>query len=52
MHTRWFEEFTVGDTLISKMEVLETRPSRSRSDRGSVHFGITVANQEDVTVLT
>ena len=49
---RWLAPVRPGDTLVSVIEVLEARPSRSKQDRGSVRFGVTVGNQDGVTVLT
>ena len=49
---RWLAPVKPGDTLISVIEVLEARPSRSKPDRGNVRFGIAAGNQDGVTVLT
>jgi len=40
-----------GDALRLRVECLETRPSRSKPDRGIVRFDFTVTNQDGVTVL-
>lgn len=49
---RWIAPVRPGDTIRTIVEVLETRPSRSRPDRGSVRLGFTVLNQNGETVLT
>jgi acyl dehydratase len=49
---RWTGPVRPGDTIRTIVEVLETRESRSRPDRGSVRLGFTVVNQRDETVLT
>lgn len=49
---RWLAPVRPGDTLMSVVEVLEVRESRSRVDRGTVRFGFTVENQRAETVLT
>ena len=49
---RWLAPVRPGDTLRSVVEVLETRGSRSRADRGTVRFGFTVENQHGERVLT
>jgi acyl dehydratase len=41
-----------GDSLKATAEVLQTRPSRSRSDRGFMDVQVTTTNQRDETVLT
>lgn len=49
---RWVAPVRPGDTIRTIVEVLETRESRSRHDRGSVRLGFSVLNQRDETVLT
>lgn len=49
---RWLAPVRPGDTLMSVVEVLEARESRSRGDRGTVRFGFAVQNQRGETVLT
>lgn len=49
---RWKAPVRPGDTLSVKVEVLATRPSRSKPDRGTVTFGHTVINQDGITVMT
>lgn len=41
-----------GDSLKATAEVLQTRPSRSRTDRGFMDLQVTTTNQHDETVLT
>jgi acyl dehydratase len=41
-----------GDSLKATAEVLKTRPSRSRTDRGFMELRVTTANQRGETVLT
>ncbi|CAD5259264.1 conserved hypothetical protein [Bosea sp. 62] len=41
-----------GDGLKATAEVLRTRPSRSRPDRGFMDLEVTTTNQRDETVLT
>ena len=49
---RWRKPVHPGDTLRCETEVLETRASRTRSDRGTVRSRMTVFNQHDVPVLS
>jgi acyl dehydratase len=49
---RWLRPVRPGDTLRVRGEVLETRPSRSKPDRGSALIGYTVLNQRDEAVMT
>ena len=49
---RWHAPVRPGDTLHSEVEVLECRPSRSRSDRGVVRMRYEAMNQRDETVLS
>ena len=41
-----------GDTIYAESEVLETRPTRSRSDRGVVYIESRAFNQREEQVLT
>jgi acyl dehydratase len=41
-----------GDTIYAESEVLETRPSRSRPDRGTVYIESRAFNQDGERVLT
>ena len=49
---RWIKPVRPGDTLRVRITVLEARVSRSKPDRGLVHSGIEVLNQDDVVVMT
>lgn len=49
---RWLLPVRPGDTLHGRMTVLETRPSRSRPDRGIVRSRWEVRNQDDEVVMT
>ncbi len=48
---RWRVPVRAGDSLRVEGSVTETRPSRSRPDRGIVRFQVTVLNQRDEAVL-
>ncbi|QFU17292.1 MaoC family dehydratase [Microvirga thermotolerans] len=48
---KWAKPVRPGDTLRSRMTVLETRPSRSRPSIGLVRFRFDVLNQADETVM-
>jgi acyl dehydratase len=50
----WPRPTRPGDVLSIRIEVLETRPSRSRPERGMVRARVTTINQrgEDVQVMT
>ncbi|MCP4048766.1 MAG: MaoC family dehydratase [Gammaproteobacteria bacterium] len=48
---RWLRPVYPGDVLSVCMEVLETRPSRSRPDIGIVSSKITVSNQQAIAVM-
>ena len=48
---RWTAPVRPGDTLHTEAEVLEVRPSRSRSDRGIVRLRYTALNQRGETVM-
>lgn len=41
----------IGDTIYAKTEVLETRPSRSKPDRGIIYVETKVSNQNSEVVL-
>ena len=43
---RWLLPVRPGDTLSPRVIVLETRPSRSRPDRGVLRFRVEVDNQD------
>jgi acyl dehydratase len=49
---RWLAPVRPNDTLHTVVEVLETRASRSKPDRGIVVLGYTVRNQRDEPVMT
>jgi acyl dehydratase len=49
---RWLRPVRPGDTLDARLEILEVRLSRSRSDRGSVRARCVVTNQTGDEVLT
>ena len=49
---RWKAPVRPGDTLRVVVEVLETRPSTSKPDRGIVRVRYTTLNQRDETVMT
>jgi acyl dehydratase len=49
---RWLRPVRPGDTLRAAAEVIEIRPSASRSDRGTVRFQCTTLNQKDEPVQT
>ncbi len=49
---RWLLPVRPGDTLRTLAEITGKRPSRSRSDRGTVDFAFQVLNQKDETVMT
>lgn len=48
---RWLRPVYPGDTLRCETEVVETRPSRSRPEMGTVRSRMTVYNQDEVAVL-
>ena len=48
---RWRVPVRAGDSLRAEGRVTETRPSRSRPERGIVKFQVTVFNQRDEAVL-
>ena len=49
---RWAKPVRPGDTLRSRIEVLETRPSGSKPDRGLIRMLHEVVNQRDEMVLS
>lgn len=49
---RWPRPVEPGDTLQAEWEVIETRPSSSRPDRGIVRLRVTTRNQRGEVVLT
>ncbi len=49
---RWLKPVRPGDTIRTRAEVVATRPSRSRPERGNVHFSWTILNQRDEAVTT
>lgn len=49
---RWLLPVRPGDTLRTVAEVVETRPSSSKPDRGICRVKYTILNQRDEAVLT
>jgi len=49
---RWVKPVRPGDTLRSRLEVLEARPSESKPDRGVVRVVHEVLNQKDEVVMS
>jgi acyl dehydratase len=49
---RWTTPVRPGDTLRLKTTIIETRPSRSKPDRGLVHTRAELLNQDNRTVLS
>lgn len=49
---RWLKPVRPGDTLHMEAEVLSTKPSSSRIDRGYVTWGCNYVNQKSETVMT
>ncbi|MXQ10390.1 MaoC family dehydratase [Microvirga makkahensis] len=49
---KWLKPVRPGDTLRSRISVLETRPSKSRPSLGLVRFQFEMLNQADEIVLT
>jgi acyl dehydratase len=49
---RWLVPVRPGDTLSSRLTVLETTPSARRADRGTVRIRGEMVNQEGATVLS
>ncbi len=48
---QWPRAVEPGDVLQVETEVIEVRPSASKSDRGTVRVRVTTRNQRDETVL-
>jgi len=49
---RWLLPVRPGDTLWPRAIVLETRPSRSKPDRGILRFRVEVENQDGEMVMS
>jgi acyl dehydratase len=49
---RWLAPVRPGDTLTGRLEVLETSPSASRPDRGTVRIRGEMVNGDGVVVLS
>jgi acyl dehydratase len=49
---RWLRPVRPGDTLRLRVTVVGSRRSTSKPDRGVIHSGIEVLNQDDRVVLT
>lgn len=49
---RWVRPVRPGDTLVLRVECVETRPSRSKPDRGLVRLRYELRNQEGDVVMT
>lgn len=49
---RWLKPVRPGDTLRGTMEVVESRPSRSKPDRGLIRSHWEIHNQDDELVMT
>jgi acyl dehydratase len=49
---RWLAPVRPGDTIITEVEVLKVRPSRSRPDRGMLHYRMTGYNQHGDAVIS
>ena len=49
---RWLKPVRPGDTIRVRGEVVESRPSRSKPDRGSAVIAYSVLNQRDEVVMT
>jgi acyl dehydratase len=49
---KWLKPVRPGDTLRSRMTVVDTRPSKSRPSIGFVQFKFELLNQHDETVMT
>ena len=48
---RWFRPVRPGDTIRVRVEVIETKPSRSKPDRGSAVMAYSVLNQHGEVVM-
>lgn len=51
-NVRWIRPVRPGDTLRVEAEVVSSKPSRSRDDRGSTGIMYRVLNQADEVVMT
>ncbi|WNG35706.1 MaoC family dehydratase [Archangium violaceum] len=49
---RWLRPVRPGDTISARIEVLESTPSRSKPDRGTVKTRMEVRNQQGEVVMT
>ncbi len=49
---RWLQPVRPGDTLSAVVQVLDTRPSTSKPDRGIVSVKYTTLNQRGEAVMT
>jgi acyl dehydratase len=49
---KWLRPVRPGDRLAARVEVLETRPSRSKPDRGLAKLRCAIANQEGEDALS
>jgi acyl dehydratase len=49
---RWIKPVRPGDRIEVRLEVLGTRPSGSRADRGYVDLAVSGVNQKDETVMS
>lgn len=49
---KWLKPVRPGDTLRSRMTILDSRPSKSKPSLGLVQFLFELANQDDETVMT
>jgi acyl dehydratase len=49
---KWLKPIRPGDTLRSRMTILDSRPSKSRPSIGLVQFQFDLLNQNDETVMT
>jgi acyl dehydratase len=49
---RWVAPVRPGDTIYSIVEVVETRPSKSKQDRGSIRLSFSTRNQDGDVVMT
>jgi acyl dehydratase len=49
---RWLRPLKPGDTIKCRMTVVETRPSRSKPDRGGITFAYEMINQHGETIMT
>ena len=49
---KWLAPVRPGDTVHTEIEVIELRPSRSKTDRGIVRQRYTARNQRGETVMT